>query len=93
VPAYQPQTALEIFRRVTNNLDLPTGTQTGKNFTSKGAADPFGVRMQLPPLAEPVCYLYDLSETCPAATLAALKAGEAEIDHYIVKPIDTERFS
>ena len=91
MPWYQPETAYEIFRRVTGDLDVATGAVSTKEaksartaYSSVGPADAFGVRHKLPPMPQVRCYLLSLPATCPSSVEARLKRGEAIVKDYIV---------
>ncbi|KAF2664858.1 putative carboxypeptidase S1 [Microthyrium microscopicum] len=90
VPWYQPQTAYEVFRRATSNLDIATGTVPtaksggGSTYSSRGAPNALGVSHVLPPMPKPTCYLLMLQATCPSGIEAKLRLGQALIKDYIV---------
>ena len=90
VSSFQPETGYEIFRRVTNNLDIATGstlTISRENqplYSSKGPANTLGWRHKLPPMSKSVCYLLSLLATCTKDQERALARGQARIENYIV---------
>jgi hypothetical protein len=89
VPYYQPETAYEVFRRVTNDLDIPTGKrlnlfQSGSAYTTEGPKDTWGWKHVLPAMPQPECYLLNLAATCQPAVERALRNGRARIDNYVV---------
>ncbi|KAF2435542.1 alpha/beta-hydrolase [Tothia fuscella] len=89
VPAYQPETAYEIFRRSMNNLDIATGKvstfQSGSDvYTSTGTKDTLDIRQAPPPEPEPTCCILRLSSTCTEEMIQAVKNGSAVIKDYIV---------
>ncbi len=86
VPAYQPETAYEIFRRSLFNLDIATGKQnTGENatYSTTGLADTWSVKDVPPKSDPPVCYSYSPS-TCTDDQLEAIIDGSAMIRDYIL---------
>ncbi|OCT51282.1 Carboxypeptidase S1 B [Cladophialophora carrionii] len=87
VPAYQPETAYEIFRRALFNRDIATGTaDTASNasYATEGMADTWAVKHVAPRSDPPVCYAYNPSATCEEAELDALADGSALVRDYIV---------
>jgi hypothetical protein len=89
VPFYQPETAYEIFRRVTNNVDIATGkvALSGANkleYSSQGASNALGNRQKLPPMPVPRCYLLSMSSTCSNSEEERIRSGRATIRDYIV---------
>ncbi|KAF2667173.1 putative serine carboxypeptidase [Microthyrium microscopicum] len=84
VPAYQPQTAWEIFRRALNNLDIATGKTTiaGKEYATTGPADTWNVKMAAPPAHPHECYIL-APGTCTEDEIAAVQNGTAKVGDYI----------
>lgn len=95
VPAYQPQTAYEIFRRAMNNLDIATGTKstveqgsapnTNLFYSTTGDRDTFGVRMKAPPPPAPTCYILSLGTTCTDEQIESVIDGSAMIENYVLQ--------
>jgi serine carboxypeptidase len=89
VPAYQPQTAYEIFTRVMNNLDVATGSQqtvgnSANFYMTQGTADTWAIKNKVPPPPPPECYILSPS-TCTADQLDALQNGTASVHNYILQ--------
>jgi hypothetical protein len=87
VPAYQPQTAYEIFRRSLFNLDIATGTQDtagDASFQTQGLADTWSVKDKVHRGEEPFCYSYAPGATCWDEQLDALADGSALVQNYIL---------
>jgi len=91
VPWYQPETAYEVFRRASNDLDIATGkisTLTAKDartaYSTVGPPSSLGKRQKLPPMTKARCYLLSLSATCPLETEARLRQGLVTITDYVV---------
>ncbi|KAE9974920.1 hypothetical protein EG327_008624 [Venturia inaequalis] len=90
VPAYQPETAYEIFRRTMGNLDIATGkTPTvhagGANvYATTGKMDTWAVKNKPPPAPEPICYTLSMSTTCSNDQIKAVVNGTARIKDWVV---------
>jgi hypothetical protein len=87
VPAYQPETAYEIFRRSMNNLDIATGkksTAGGVEYKTEGRADTFGIKMKAPKPHPHECYILSPG-TCTEAELKLRESGDAQVKNYILK--------
>ncbi|GLI79427.1 hypothetical protein PoHVEF18_007762 [Penicillium ochrochloron] len=87
VPAYQPQTAYEIFHRALFNRDLATGkidTARNGSYSTKGPASTWHIKNQVPESPEPVCYILALEATCTEDQIASVMNGTAVIKDYVV---------
>jgi carboxypeptidase D len=87
VPAYQPQTAYEIFHRALFNRDLATGkidTARNGSYSTKGPASTWQFKNQVPESPEPVCYILALESTCTDDQIASVVNGTAVIKDYVV---------
>jgi len=90
VPAYQPETAFQIFNRTLNNLDVATGTvstlpgQGGSVYGSQGIADTFGIKNDVPPAPQPTCYVLDFA-TCTDDQQNEVVNGNTPIVNYILQ--------
>ena len=87
VPAYQPETAYEIFRRALFNLDIATGKQNTANnatFATTGMADTWSIKNIAPKSEPPICYSYNPTATCTEDQLDAIADGSAVIQDYIL---------
>jgi hypothetical protein len=85
VPAYQPQTAYEIFRRSMNNLDIATGNihTAGGGYSTLGPADAWGVRMPAPAPLPNECYVL-APNTCTDDELQSILEGSAKVHNYLL---------
>ncbi|KAF4893617.1 Carboxypeptidase S1-like protein B [Colletotrichum fructicola] len=86
VPAYQPESAYQIFNRALFNLDVATGkvdTALNSNYSTQGPSDTFAIRNEVPPQYEDFCYVLDPS-TCTEEQVAALRNGTGVIKDYIM---------
>ncbi|EPS34349.1 hypothetical protein PDE_09313 [Penicillium oxalicum 114-2] len=87
IPAYQPQTAYEIFHRALFNRDLATGridTAANRSYSTQGPASTWHIKNEVPDSPEPECYLLALEATCTDEQIARVVNGTAVIKHYIV---------
>merc|ERR1712137_15171 len=94
IPAYQPETAFQIFTRALFNLDIATGTESTAGtldtdtYMSSGRADP---DVQFDTFTKDLltfCYTWDLS-SCTEETVDAVLDGSAEICQYLVVDANT----
>jgi carboxypeptidase C (cathepsin A) len=85
VPAYQPDAALAIFHRATNDLDIPTGrVNTARQaIGTRGPASTFHIKNLVPVSPPPVCYILD-SSSCPDNIWASVLDGTAIVKDNIV---------
>ncbi|CAH0020958.1 unnamed protein product [Clonostachys rhizophaga] len=86
VPAYQPETAYQIFNRALFNRDIATGeidTATNTTYATEGPSDTFHIRSEVPPQYGDFCYILDTG-SCSDRQIAALRDGTAIIKDYIV---------
>ncbi|KAK2007910.1 serine carboxypeptidase [Colletotrichum eremochloae] len=86
VPAYQPESAYRIFNRALFNKDIATGrvdTAQNSTYSTQGPSDTFGIKNEVPPQYKDFCYVLDTS-TCSPEQVAALRAGTAVIENYIM---------
>jgi Serine carboxypeptidase len=99
VPAYQPETAYEIFRRSMNNLDIATGNistvgkvSNGKIstkgrldviYSTTGHSDTLSFRHAPPPPRAPECYLL-APATCSDDEIDMILNGTAILHNYIL---------
>jgi carboxypeptidase D len=87
VPAYQPQTAYEIFHRALFNRDLATGkidTARNGSYSTKGPASTWHIKNEVPESPAPVCYILALEATCTEDQIASVLNGTAVIKDYVV---------
>jgi len=87
VPAYQPETAYQIFHRAIFGMDIATGTVSTSNnssYSTTGSSTTFEVKNQDPGSPSPQCYILALQSTCTEDQYAAVVNGTALIHDYIV---------
>ncbi|PYH98993.1 alpha/beta-hydrolase [Aspergillus ellipticus CBS 707.79] len=87
VPAYQPQTAYEIFYRALFNRDIATGRiSTVKNpeYASEGPSSTWEVKNPVPDSPAPTCYVLDMGSRCTAAQVESVVNGSAVVRDYVV---------
>ncbi|OTB04624.1 hypothetical protein M426DRAFT_320739 [Hypoxylon sp. CI-4A] len=87
VPAYQPETAYQLFNRALFNKDLATGTVDlveNQDYVTEGPADTWAIKNEDPPDLLHFCYIYD-SSTCTDEQIESVKNGTATIIHGIIK--------
>lgn len=87
VPAYQPETAYEIFRRALFNLDIATGKkETAKNasFATTGLPDTWSVRDVSHISRDHICYSLAPTSSCTDEQLHSIIDGSALISDYIL---------
>lgn len=87
VPAYQPQTAYEIFQRAMFNKDIATGQVSIVNddtYSSEGPLSTWHIKNDVPESPKPVCYVLALSDTCTEDQKKSVLDGSAVIKDYVV---------
>lgn len=87
VPAYQPETAYEIFRRALFNLDIATGQQniaSNATYSTTGLSDTWSIKNVAPAAEQAICYSYNPSATCTDEQIGALLDGSALVQDYIL---------
>ncbi|KAJ7347264.1 Alpha/Beta hydrolase protein [Mycena albidolilacea] len=87
VPYYQPETAYRIFQRAMFNTDVATGriaTGAAANYTTTGPSSSFDIKNAVPPPPLPLCYTWDVFETCTDAQKLLLDNGSAVVRDFIV---------
>lgn len=88
VPAYQPETAYQIFMRALFNKDIATGlehTGEGSNYSSSGPSDTLEFRNEQFEQPLQFCYTLDPGSTCTEEQIGRLLNGSATVCRYIVK--------
>ena len=86
VPAYQPETAYEIFRRSLNNLDVPNGNTSllgNSDFSTNGPESSFQIKNVVPASPAPACYIWALSGTCTNDQQNAIVNGTAVVKNFL----------
>ncbi|PTU24790.1 hypothetical protein P175DRAFT_049770 [Aspergillus ochraceoroseus IBT 24754] len=92
VPAYQPQTAYEIFHRALFNRDIATGrvsTIQHRTYSSKGPSSTWNITNLVPDSPDPTCYILSLRSSCTDEQTQSVVNGTATIKDYIVVDGDT----
>ena len=89
VPAYQPETALQIFNRAIFGMDIATGNVStsaanGSDYSSNGPQSSFGIKNDVPESPEGICYVLSLYGTCTDDQIAAVLNGSATVKDYIL---------
>ena len=88
MPAYQPETAYEIFMRVLFNKDISTGlegTGEGTDYSSAGPEDTLAFRNEQFEQPLQFCYTLDPGSTCTEEQIETLLDGSATVCSWIVK--------
>ncbi|KAL3488298.1 Alpha/Beta hydrolase protein [Aspergillus germanicus] len=87
VPAYQPETAYEVFQRAMFNRDISTGNvSTAKNgtYSTTGPSSTFNFTNVVPDSPAPTCYILSLGSYCTEEQIESVVDGTALIKDYIV---------
>ncbi|KAJ5908407.1 hypothetical protein N7495_001089 [Penicillium taxi] len=87
VPAYQPQTAYEIFHRALFNRDLATGkVDTARNgsYSTTGPESTWDKKNEVFDSPVPVCYILSLEGTCTQDQIASVINNTAKVKDYLV---------
>lgn len=87
VPAYQPETAYEIFHRALFNRDIATGrinTARNSSYSTHGPASTWQIKNKVPESPEPECYILSLEETCTSEQINSVVNNTAIIKDWIV---------
>ena len=87
VPAYQPETAYQIFSRAIFGLDIATGTiptSNNSDYSTKGLSNTWSIKNQDPGSPNPQCYILALTATCNDDQISAVYNGTALIHDYIL---------
>jgi carboxypeptidase D len=69
------------------NTDVATGrlaTGAATNYTTAGPSSSFGIKNSVPPPPSPLCYTWDVFETCTDAQKLLLQNGSAIVKDFIV---------
>lgn len=95
VPAYQPETAYQIFMRALFNKDIATGkidTVSNSSYHTSGPSDTLAIKNEVPEPEIMFCYTRDTS-TCTEEQIESLQNGSAVVkDWIIVDANSTKRF-
>ncbi|GES60621.1 carboxypeptidase S1 [Aspergillus terreus] len=84
IPSYQPEAALEIFRRVMSGKDVETGTvDVTPGYSTNGTST--STHTDTLPLAPaPTCYRWALTGTCAKNQIDAVGDETAKIENYVI---------
>lgn len=84
VPAYQPETAYQIFRRAIFGTDIATGKLSlTDDYSTTGLADNFAIENAVPKPYPQQCYILNPT-TCTTDQISALKNASALVHDYII---------
>ena len=87
VPAYQPETAYQIFTRAIFGTDIATGTISTNDkpdYATEGSSTTFQVKNQDPGSPSPQCYILDLANTCTDEQMKSVWDGTGLIHDWIL---------
>ncbi|KAL9094006.1 MAG: hypothetical protein Q9165_003676 [Trypethelium subeluteriae] len=89
LPAYQPQTALEIFQRAMFNKDIATGTILtwpidGSTYKTSGSSSTWHIKNIVPESPRPTCYTYNARATCTEEQLGKVLNGSLIHDYVLI---------
>lgn len=85
VPAYQPETAYEIFMRALFNKDVATGTiDSFDNYNTIGPSNTWHIKNEVFPSPEPECYVLDAGSRCTDDQWALVENGTAVVKDFLV---------
>ncbi|KAJ9243607.1 hypothetical protein DTO207G8_1686 [Paecilomyces variotii] len=93
VPAYQPETAHEIFYRALFNLDLATGnvsTAQNESYSTEGPSSTWDIKNDVPDSPQPTCYILAMGSTCTNDQAQSVINGSATVKDYIVVDANSE---
>jgi carboxypeptidase C (cathepsin A) len=79
VPAYQPETAFQVFARIILGTSLSTGETV--NLATYNTTGPLNATssLSLPPSPTATCYLRNMASSCPQDSVNSILAGEGFI--------------
>lgn len=85
VPYYQPETAYRIFSRAMAGSDIATGQiLTEADYSTAGPSSSFCIKNTVPQPPKPLCYTWDVMETCTPPQAALLANGTAIVRDFIM---------
>lgn len=91
MPAYQPETAYEIFIRALFNKDVATGTvDLFDEYSTVGPSTTWHIKNEVFPAPEPVCYILDANSRCTENQWNLVNNGTAIVKNYVVVGIVEE---
>jgi len=92
IPAYQPETTYEIFRRTILNLDIATGkvnTAQQSNYSTSGTSSTWVVKNAIPPQPATTCYMLSLTSTCTNEQIEEVLNGTALVYDWVLIDANT----
>ena len=88
IPAYQPETAYQLFNRAIFGLDMATGkvpiSANPTNYSTEGPSNTWAIKNEVPDSPAPTCYILSLTSTCTDDQYESVLNGTALIHDYIV---------
>lgn len=91
VPAYQPETAYQIFQRAMFGKDIATGnTALTNTYATQGKSSTFDIKNEAPPMPQPTCYVLSLASTCTNEQANSVLNGQGEVKNYILMDKNTQ---
>ncbi|KAK4219979.1 putative carboxypeptidase [Rhypophila decipiens] len=80
VPAYQPETAFQVFARIILGTDISTGGPVDlSSYTTTGDVDANRNSQSPPNNPAPTCYVRNMRETCPDDSVTGLLNGDGVV--------------
>ncbi|KZF22817.1 putative carboxypeptidase S1 [Xylona heveae TC161] len=93
VPAYQPETAYNIFHRAMFNKDIASGNLSSLgNYSTHGPSSTWQIKNEVPPSPDPICYTLALEYTCTEDQIASVLNGTALIHDWVLIDNTTSGF-
>ncbi|KAK0777444.1 hypothetical protein LTR59_013859 [Friedmanniomyces endolithicus] len=87
-PKKQPETNFKIFNRALFNKDIASGRlpTSGRfnNYSTTGPSSSFSVKDVLPPVPDPICYVYTVGSACTVDQYVAFEEGNATVVEFVV---------
>jgi hypothetical protein len=87
VPAYQPETAYEVFMRAMTNRDIATGnisTAEDDGYSTTGTSSVFQIKNEAPEPPAPTCYVRAFRSSCTEEQQVAVLNGTALVRNWVV---------
>jgi carboxypeptidase C (cathepsin A) len=79
VPAYQPETAFQVFARIIMGTAIPNGKQVNLATYNTTGASNATASAKLPDAPKPTCWIRDIGNTCDDGQVAAIKKGNGVV--------------
>ncbi|KAK1055262.1 hypothetical protein LTR74_015801 [Friedmanniomyces endolithicus] len=87
-PKKQPETNFRIFNRAIFNKDVASGRllTSGRfnNYSTTGPSSSFSIKDVLPPVPDPICYVYTVGSACTVDQYVAFEEGNATVVEFIM---------